>query len=201
MKKALSLILALVMCLSLCACGNSKANEMPNDQATTVATIPAEDIWKIVEMTDDFGDPTGEYYVQSILEGTFSNTSTTDEQLKVVVFHNCKRISGEYDIDWAFQLFEYGDNKATYTSSDSKVLKIKVDGEVHEIDLYGDKPNGDLIILCKDYKFTNILSPALVEGKDVPCVIQIGNSTYRFTIKAESYWDTVKKGMELTDEK
>ena len=76
-----------------------------------------------------------------------------------------------------------------------------MDGEVHEIDLYGDKPNGDLIILCKDYKFTNILGPALVEGKDVPCVIQIGNSTYRFTIKAESYWDTVKKGMELTDEK
>ena len=39
MKKALSLILALVLCLSLCACGGDKANKTPN---ATTATPTSE---------------------------------------------------------------------------------------------------------------------------------------------------------------
>lgn len=187
MKKALSLILALVICLSLCACGGNADEAQPQTTtavATQATTPVVENQWDVTPLLDDFGDPTGIYYACCTVDGTFSNTATTDSPLTVVVYEYVKTQKEGYDPAYMFKLLEYSDQLATHSSGDKKVLKIKVDGKTHQVTLHAESPNGYLTILTSDYEFTNILGPALSKGQDVPCILEIGNSTYKFTIVA-----------------
>ncbi len=49
MKKALSLILALTLCLSLCACGGNAEDETHKQTEETKETLSNEDIWNSAE--------------------------------------------------------------------------------------------------------------------------------------------------------
>ena len=46
MKKALSLLLALVICLSLCACGGDKPADEDTNQTTTTTTQANDFVWE-----------------------------------------------------------------------------------------------------------------------------------------------------------
>ena len=194
MKKALSLILALVLCLSLCACGGS-TEETPTQTTTepietTIpeettepieTTIPEEttepapaSCWDIDYYVDAFGDPTGESYMVAVVDGTFSNTATMGSDLKVIIY--C-----ENDV-FSFRLLEYGDIKATYTSYDDITIQIKDAWGASDIyQLYGTSPNGD-IYDYEEYISLGILQAVKVNDIDVPTIITIGSSTYKFTI-------------------
>ncbi len=146
--------------------------------------------WELTEFVDDFGDPTDEAYLRSIVSGTFSNTATTDEDMKVIIGYSPD------DAVFMFRLVEYDDTlkvKATYTDGDSKTIKIKIGDEITEGTLIGTPPNGDLL-LTGGSCLINIYN-ALVDGLDVRFIVEIAGSKYSFLAdgkgfseNADEYW-------------
>ena len=161
MKRVISFILVLCLLVPLGAIG-----AFADDSSS----------WELTEFVDDFGDPTGEAYLRSIVSGTFSNTATTDEGMKVIIGYSPDAAA------FTFRLVEYDDTlkvKATYTDGDSKSIKIKIDDEITEGTLIGTPPNGDLLLtggpcLIKIYN-------ALVDGLDVRFIVEIADSKYSFS--------------------
>ena len=68
MKKFLALILALVMSLSLVACGGSKAEEKPAEQPAQEQPAEAEGADFSVAMITDYGDITDQSFNQTTYE-------------------------------------------------------------------------------------------------------------------------------------
>lgn len=204
MKKTISLLLALVMCLSLCACGGG--NDTPE---TTEATEPETSIpvetepslgtsWVLDYYVDDFGDKTDTPYIKCVIEGDFSNTATMSSDLTVVVFYDFKS-----EFPFSFRLMEYGDHKATYQSHDEITIKMKVTeeytigafglvpNEVKTTKLVGLAPNGDLMFKQDDFTVGDLLHTLLAkDAPEVRCIITIGNSKYNFTIPSAGFRDS-----------
>ena len=42
-------------------------------------------IWEEKEFVDEFNSPTGEIFLQTMIEGKFSNSASTNEDLKVIL--------------------------------------------------------------------------------------------------------------------
>lgn len=195
MKKVISLILALVMCLSLCAC--DRKNDTPETTLAPTAeateeTQAVENIpnWVLDNVVDDFGDATGEQVIKGVFTGTFSNTATSNSDLTVLVFY-------DFDDDvFYFRLLEYTDRKATYLSGDTITFKTKLvngsSNDITEYTLKGNGPNGDLILTNsskgnKTYNTSLTLRTGLYYGGDLKCVIEIGSSKYSFTIYSDGF--------------
>ena len=215
MKKAISLLLALVLCLSLCACGGGndtpETTEAPTavPQSTTEpeTTVPEETeplvdtSWVLDYYVDDFGDKTDTPYIKCVIEGDFSNTATMSSDLTVVVFYDFKS-----DFPFSFRLIEYGNHKTTYQSRDEITIKMKVDGEytsntsfgivpdeVRTTELNGLAPNGDLSFKQNDFTVGDLLHTLLAkDAPNVRCIITIGNSKYNFTIPSAGFSDSYK---------
>lgn len=89
-------------------------------------SVPLFAEWKIGNIVDDFGDPTGEKFVYTIVDGTFSNSATTSSPCSV-------RVLSQYEAtpfpkeEWVFEIHEYGfDNPVNTFRSDSEgTIKIK----------------------------------------------------------------------------
>ena len=74
MKKAFSLILALVMCLSLCACGGGEQNTTePSQEATESPNESVVGSWYWVN-TDDVGPANGVTHMELYEGGTGKGT-------------------------------------------------------------------------------------------------------------------------------
>ena len=152
--------------------------------------------WELTEFVDDFGDPTGEAYLRSIVSGTFSNTATPEENMRVILAYSPDRAV------FTFRLVEYNDTlkiKATYTDSDSKTIKIKIDDEITEGTLTGTAPNGDLLLtggLCL-VKIYN----AFLNGQDVRFIVEIGSSKYSFSADGKGFVDCLNDYFEASPNK
>lgn len=86
----------------------------------TAISAFAEDasIWEVKEYVDEFNDPTGEkYIVAGPFEGTFSNSATTNSELKAYVFCDNEKV-------W-LRLFEYGDSQVNNPNSEIREYQIK----------------------------------------------------------------------------
>ena len=72
MKKTVSLLLLVVLCLGLCACENSGG--------ASLGTA----VWEKAYYLDAFNDPTEEYYIGTAqrLRGSYSSESVTDGKLE-----------------------------------------------------------------------------------------------------------------------
>ncbi len=192
MKKALSLILALVLCLSLCACGGDNDNTEKTPEQTTApaeTTVPEEttdpapvSYWDTDYYVDAFGDPTDEAYMYAVVDGTFSNTATMGSNLQVVIYYsNCA---------FSFRLLEYRDVKATFSKYDDINIQIKDSWGVSDLwELYGSAPNGD-IYDTDTYISSQIYHDLTISKMEVPAIITIGSSTYKFTIPLEGFEET-----------
>ncbi|MCL2695236.1 MAG: hypothetical protein FWE69_02800 [Clostridiales bacterium] len=145
------------------------ASDFGFDLSIPVPT-PEPSNWEIAHYVDDFGDPTADRYLRGSFSGRFSNTATSGSNLDVIVF---------YGSSISFRLFEYGRLKATFSSRDDLILKIKVDEKVDEYRLSGTTPNGDLYLFGDG--FTQI-GAYLKDGKEISCIITIGSSRYSFSI-------------------
>ena len=152
--------------------------------------------WELTEFVDDFGDPTGEAYLRSIVSGTFSNTATPEENMRVILAYSPDRAV------FTFRLVEYNDTlkiKATYTDSDSKTIKVKIDDEITEGTLTGTAPNGDLLLtgglcLIKIYD-------AFLNGQDVRFIVEIGSSKYSFSADGKGFSDCLDEYWAQNPEK
>lgn len=202
MKKTIAILLSLCLCIGLCACNDSPAasdTQEATDEVITEQTeeitekteeITEPEIWTIVKQVDEFGDETGETYLEGNFWGTFSNTATTDSKLLVkVIFNKTKDINERGDVI-GFQLLEYGDHPAVYTTSDTITLKVKIDGNIYETALFGNPPNGEVFFAGHDssnlitnfYKKFNPAIYGYYEQDEIPCIIEIGSTKYSFRI-------------------
>ena len=217
MKKILALILALVMCLSLCACGGNdtpktdviETNTQTTDESGADISLndvieddvhedtePVDDTaWVLDYLVDDFGDNTDSTYIKCVAVGDFSNTATTNAELLVTVFFIPGVANESNESGFWFRLFEYGDKPATYTSNDEIIMKIKVGDEIITEKLYGTAPNGDLLLLKGDMlnKLTHTLP---TEDQEIRCIIEIGSSKYSFTMPLDGYADSFNAMMQ-----
>ncbi len=123
---------------------------------TTAAAEKTEGEWILEQTVDDFGDVTedSETIVKTTVEGTFSNTATSNSPLTVVV--NYVPSVKEFD----FRLLEYNDTLATYFNNSNIVLKMKANDTITEFALYGAEPNGDLAISDLAYYTANVSTAA-----------------------------------------
>lgn len=190
MKKTISRLLAIVMCLSLCACkasGDSTADPLPTMETTETPIEPVS-TWNIKYTTDEFGDVTEDSVsvVEGLFEGSFSNTATSDGDLTAVVAFEKK---DEYNHYMALiDLKEYNSTNATYLSSDTIKFKMKVGDKIIEDIMAGSPPNGSLCLGTAEYSWGgDFLYNALYEGEDVRCIITIGSSEYHFTVTSDNF--------------
>ena len=174
MKKLITIIMICVLALSLCACGKSENTATP--------------VWTIQQTVDEFGDVTENSIsvIHAQFQGTFSNTATPGSDLGVDV-NFAKKADYNHYVAF-FDLKEYNNVNAVYTSYDTITFKMKIGDQILNLDAAGDPPNG-LIHVGKeengwhgDYIFNQ-----LFQGNDVRCIINIGNSEYSFTLLSENF--------------
>lgn len=171
MKKIIALSLAVLLCFSLYACGEQKANSA----------------WSVTQTVDEFGDVTADSaeVITGTFSGTFSNTATSGSEVTVVVSIGKKAKFNHYII--GFDLKEYNNASATYLSSDSKIFKMKTNEEVITMDLSGTEPNGTLYLSGENYEWEgDLLFNELLKGNDVKCIVNIGSSEYNFTLISDN---------------
>ena len=171
-KRKIVLVAAIIMvvCL-LSACGGNSSKQL----------------WSVETSVDEFGDVTEESYsyIVSSFEGTFSNSTTSDGELVGKIGFTFNRL-GHYYV--SFDLLENGDTKATYSDYDNCVLKVKVDDDVYTYALSGEAPNGSLMLGSELFDYSgDELFNLLYGGADLRCIIDIGSSSYTFTIESNNF--------------
>ena len=217
MKKAISFVVVLVLCLSLFGCGSE--NETPEITATSHLTnesltassgetepadhtLKSETIahdeteptveasWELDYLVDDFGDQTEFAYLRGVTEGTFSNTATAGSELTVAIFMNPAVSNKQMISSFAFRLLEYDKTPATYLTSDKLVIKVKIGDTIYEDMLTGTAPNGDLLIMNGANHSSEVYKQiynTLLKEENVRCVIEVGSSKYSFTVMGTGF--------------
>ena len=174
---------------------------------TSGSTFAASDsgkVWTLNQTVDEFGDVTedSETIIQTSVEGTFSNTATTDAELTVNIAVYPQEYMNRIFPVMAFDLLEYSKQSATFLDNSNKRILFKIGEEKEEHYLTGKSPNGNLYLsnnsdkayafettgkpLYKDSGFSKI-AKSLYEGNDVKCIIYIDSSSYHFTISSSNF--------------
>ena len=193
MKKAICLLLTLVMCLSLGACGsekNSAGIETPAVVGPAKENTGSE-AWSLELSTDEFGDITNDSvpFLANISQGTFSNSATGGSDLTVVTSFMKKPGYNHYIA--LFDLKEYNDHSATFYEYDTVTIKIKIGEKVISdrlavtSSLTGNSADRTLSWGAAEYTWGgDFLFNALYDGEDVRCIITSGSSEYKFTLES-----------------
>ena len=161
------------------AASPAPAGETPGGgiEPTAPAATGKSSSWDLSYTVDAFGDNTNNAVLRGSFTGTFRNTATNGSTLTVYLFVN-KLTNGSMIY---IRLLEYGNHNATYSSRDEMKMQIKVDDSVNELFILGSPPNSDL------YLNGDAVTGYLYEGKEIACVIDIGNSRYNFTIDGNGF--------------
>ena len=199
------LVLLVIMAL-LCGCGGkteatSSANsseqvnqESKSDDIDSADGVETEDVttnetmlWKVEAERDEFGDEKkdGEKILSTVAKGDFSNSATVSSELVVgvqmIMWEPENRV-------FSFTLLEYGDNPATFLASDPMSMKIKVDDTITDIGLETfNGVQGVYTEFSQGQKDGFYFYEYLRKGKDIRCIIEIGNSKYNFTIESSNF--------------
>lgn len=195
MKKIISLLLVAIMSVSLVACGSNETSNKDTDEKAAAQSeketnsseeIDLDDmVWISRQEEDEFGDvkEDGKIILETLIEGTFSNTATADSELKGYIFVEPRKNNHKV---FVFRLMEYGKSPATFTSSEAEniTLKTKINDETEEYKLFGAAPTSDLALGFDNIADGDGIFTALCNGNDVKCIISIGSSEYKFTIKS-----------------
>lgn len=184
MKKWTALILSLVMCLSLCACGGGKTAETtPND---TTATGSGEELWVIQYTVDEFGDASQDSVpvIQSLFEGDFSNSATNSSPLSAnVAFIMSYDGIGHSMI---LQLQEYRNTPVTVYQSEAEDIVMMTKTESDRADYSLIWSETDRLFILDE---SEAIFDALKSQEDVRCIIKCGSSQYNFTLEAANFPD------------
>lgn len=197
MKRIISILLSVCTLLGLCAYSGG----VQLAYASEPESSEDQDAWELSGFVDDFGDPTGETYLQSTIRGTFSNTATSGEDVRVML---CFIPAIDDAVPVLFmRLLEY-DNalsvKAIYSESDSKIIKIKIGDEITEDVLDGEAPNGDLMLISGQC-LMKIYDALLANEQDVRFIIELGASKYSFTATGKGFEECLDEYWALNPDK
>lgn len=135
--------------------------------------------WETAEVTDEFGDPTGETVVSAFFEGTFSNSATTNSELTVRAL--------DYGDALMLKFFEYSRTPEASMCHDGCFGEITVkreSGSVYTYEAFAPK-SGGLFFSEKD-KFLDMFRHN--PGETIKVIVRedsfsdYGSSKYIFTI-------------------
>lgn len=135
--------------------------------------------WEATEVTDEFGDPTGETVTSAFFEGTFSNSATTNSELAVRVI--------DYGELIVLKLYEYKstpDAKMCYDGCFGNITVKRASGAIETYRTYAPK-GGGLYYDTKD-DFMELFRNN--SGETIKIVVHennfsdYGSSKYSFTI-------------------
>ena len=135
--------------------------------------------WETVEVTDEFGDLTGDTVTSAFFEGTFSNSATTNSELTVRIL--------DYGDAIMVKLFEYSstpESRMCYDGCFGEITVKRASGSVYTYSTFAPK-SGGLYFNEKD-KFTDMFHHN--PGETIKVVVRedsfsdYGSSKYVFTI-------------------
>lgn len=110
-----------------------------------ISDIPSESIWTTEYFVDDFGDPTNDGYINTFLEGKFSNSATTNSSLGVRFIITYENVS--------IKLYEYNRNHAVSGEIATKSYDIALKHNGKRVkDFYGNNYNDRVSLEKKDSK-------------------------------------------------
>lgn len=166
--------------------------EKARQDSIKLANINNLGAWEIGYYVDDFGERTGEFFVSMFLYGTFSNSATTNSDLKVrfMIDKNSSRI----------QLYEYaGDHPVKGEGFIYFKIRDKNNKE-YEIRAYNSDHGNTTIEEDDDKKLRNIL----LTGGEIKFVAEADKygspSTYKFTIDNADWFENAITKMILKNE-
>lgn len=135
--------------------------------------------WEATEVTDEFGDPTGDTVTSAFFEGTFSNSATSNSELAVRVI--------DYGEIVVLKLYEYKstpDAQMCYDGCFGSITVKRASGAVETYRTYAPK-SGGLYYDNKD-DFMNLFRNN--SGETIKVVVRedsfsdYGSSKYTFTL-------------------
>lgn len=139
-------------------------------------------IWKINCYVDEWGEKTTKRYISTELNGTFSNSATTNSDLMVLILIDKESIR--------IQLHEYGNN---HPIKDKGFLNFKAkdkDGNIYEFKTYNAK-DGNNTVVNMEYEFDDtIVRNLLLKGGEIKFVGCSSGSVldeYKFNIINADY--------------
>lgn len=166
--------------------------EKARQDSIKLANINNLGAWEIGYYVDDFGERTGEFFVSMFVYGTFSNSATTNSNLKVrfMIDKNSSRI----------QLYEYaGDHPVKGEGFIYFKIRDKNNKE-YEIRAYNSDNGNTTIEKEYDKKLRNIL----LNGGEIKFVAEADKysspSTYKFTINNANWFENAITKMKLKNE-
>lgn len=154
-------------------------------------TLPLFAEWKIGNVVDDFGDPTGEKFVYTFVDGTFSNSATASSPcfIRVLAQYEVKPFPKE---KWVFEIHEYDLNNPVnnFSSSSDASIKFKDDsGKVYSYDTKNFKYANYWNILAgtKGLEFTNLL----FNNQNIKAAVVCESTRYNFEIPTSGARDVL----------
>lgn len=136
--------------------------------------------WKSGEFVDNFGDPTGKKYIQTVITGSFSNSATTNEYLFVkllITKSNAGLFLHEYSADRQAEKF-IGDGTIHLKNETGEKIKIGIDGDWNQ--------QGGLLIASTNFsKFMSFLKKS--SGKIDVIVFDEYSSKFLFKIDLQGF--------------
>lgn len=141
--------------------------------------------WKLKRYSDSFGDETDNKYLVLMGDGVFSNSATSNSDLKVVFFVD--------EDSFSFRLFEYGSSPVKDDDS-AYVTRIKdKDGVVYDFRLYNAGQSGQIGHYgIEDY---NKMVEILKKGGEITVLMgyyDYGQSDYRFKLNVDGFENAIK---------
>lgn len=190
-----SLIFILVVLLAFVVIFKKPAEQKENssisgrndsiNKALTTAKALANKPWQIDIFNDEFGDPTSEKYLRTIVSGVFSNSATSNSELHVKVLVT--------KTDIGIFLHEYATSNPPQVFIGIGTIKMKNSAnEIIDVQSSGDwNQNGGIKISNANFtKFIDFLKKS--EG-DIKVVIHDEyNSEYNFNIDVTSFKEEFK---------
>lgn len=141
-------------------------------------------LWEIGEYTDEFDRPTGKKYISIEVDGTFSNSATTDSKLIAILQIDRDNIG--------IMLFEYGSHivKGIFDYEDYSITILDDNGQKHYFT--GTIYEGGTRVYFEDSDRTKIIN-LLNSNDDVKIYVKSTKysiSTYLFTVNTKGFSST-----------
>lgn len=182
-------IIIFVIVIALINRNNNKTtntNSLSDNSNISTTKVETKRIdWSIGSFVDDFGDRTGEKYIQIKTEGTFSNSATSNSFLGVELLFT-KKHAGLF-------LHEYNNNRPAQHFIGNGTISLKNSDGIVVNGYTGSKWNNTGGITLSGGTFTKIKNFLLKSTGQIRVHVQDEySSTYDFTINADGFAEKFK---------
>lgn len=167
--------------------------EKQRKDSIKLANIDNLGIWKIGYYVDKFNEPTKDPYISTEVNGRFSNSATTNSDLKVRFLVDFSEIR--------IQLYEYGRNHPIKGEEDIIFYIRDSEGKEHKIRAFNYK-SGDTSVKDNHVK---VLRNILLKGGNIKfhakTLGEYSYSEYHFELKNADYFENAWEKMKLSKNK